>query len=131
MDLAHELADACRRAVGALDGAAVVFDGPANLRRGWEAAGGWLALSADWLAFTPHRINWRVGRLLVPTSAVRRVWPCWTWVFGMVPAFPNSVAVETAGGRVYRFVVAGRHTWVAALRCLSAEPGAAADGGGR
>ena len=65
MDLEHELDVACRRAVGALDGAAVVRDGPANLQRGWEAAGGWLALSADWLAFTPHRGNWRVGRLLL------------------------------------------------------------------
>jgi hypothetical protein len=68
------------------------------------------------LAFVPHRINRRVGRLLVPTSAIRLAWPCWTWVFGIVPVFPNSVAVESAGGRVYRFVVADRHAWVAALQ---------------
>jgi hypothetical protein len=130
MDLIHELAVACRRAVGALDGGALILDGPANLQRGWEAAGGWLALSPDWLAFTPHRVNWRVGRLLVPTSALRRAWTCWTWVFGLVPVFPNSVAVETAGGRVYRFVVVDRQAWVAALRCLIAEPPTAADRGG-
>jgi hypothetical protein len=129
MDLVHELAAAYRRSVGALDGGALVLDGPANLQRGWEAAGGWLALSPDWFCFTPHRVNWRVGRLLIPTSAVLRAWPCWTWVFGVLPVWPNSVAVETAGGRVYRFVVADRHTWVAALRRLSAEPGAAADTG--
>jgi hypothetical protein len=120
MNLARELADARRRAVGAIDGG-VVIDGPANYQRGWIAVGGWLALSADWLAFAPHGINWRAGRLLIPVSAARRTWPCWTRVFDLLPVWPNSIGVETAGGRVYRFVVGNRQAWVGALRCLNAR----------
>ena len=125
MDLAKELADARRRAIGALADGANVLDGPANLFRGWEAVGGWLALSPDWLVFTSHRINWRVGRMLIPTTAMRCVWPCWTWVFGLVLVWPNSVAVETASGRVYRFVVGNQSAWVAALQSLMVEASAA------
>jgi hypothetical protein len=108
------------RAIDALGGGVVVLEGPANHRRGWEAAGGWLALSPEWLAFCPHRINRQVGRLLIPVAAIRGVRPCWTRLFGVLPLWPNSIEVETTSGRSYRFVLRRRWRWLAALRCLGA-----------
>lgn len=106
------------RASRAAGGGALVLEGPANHQRGWEAAGGWLALSAEWLAFCPHRCNLQAGRLLIPVASIRGVRPCWGWAYGVLPLFPNSFEVRTDSGRRYRFVVWQRRRWVAALRCL-------------
>jgi hypothetical protein len=122
MSLGHGLAIARERSIHALDGQDVVIDGPANLQRGWESVGGWLALSSDWLVFTSHRFNWQVGRVLIPTSMIRRAYLCRIWLFGVLPVFPKSMAVETKTGRVYRFIVFYNLNWIDALRWYVSEP---------
>jgi hypothetical protein len=103
-----------QRAREALDGEAVVMEGPANFFRGWEAVGGWLALSPQWLVFVSHRLNWHQGRLLLPVSRVHGVTCCWARFLG-VPLVPRAIAVKMAEGREYKFVVYSRYQWVSAI----------------
>jgi hypothetical protein len=119
MNLEREVAVARECTLRALDGQVVLVEGPANLQRGWEAVGGWLALSPGWLVFTAHRINWQADPERIPVNTIRRARPCWTRLLGLIPVCPNSFAVEAAGG-VYRFAVRGRRRWVSALRGLLA-----------
>jgi hypothetical protein len=107
-----------RRAHEALDGEGVVIEGSTNFFRGWEAVGGWLALSPRWLVFVSHRLNWHGGRLLLPVSRIRGAKSCWAQFLG-VPLLPNAIAVSMVEGREYRFVVYERHQWVSAITSLS------------
>jgi hypothetical protein len=81
-----------------------------------------LVLSLNTLVFTPHRINFQRDPLLIPVYHIHRALPCWTRLFGILPVFPNSIAVETADGRVYRFVVSDRHVWLAWIAALRGFP---------
>jgi hypothetical protein len=107
-----------RRAHEALDGEGVVIEGSANYFRGWEAVGGWLALSPQWLVFVSHRLNWHGGRLLLPVNRIRGAKCCWARFLG-VPLVPSAIAVSMAEGREYKFVVNGRDQWVSAIVSLS------------
>ena len=115
--LKGRVGNARRQAINALDGEAIVHEGPANLLLRCEGVGGWLVLSRHWLVFVSHRLNWRRGRLLLPIERIEEATPQWIRLFGF-PLFPTMLAVRTKGGREYQFVVRGRHYWAEAIGCL-------------
>ncbi len=90
-------------------------EGAANLQRGIEAVGGRLYLTDRRLSFRSHGFNVQNGPTDIPLSQVRGTRPCWTRFLGMIPLFPNSLAVAMADGGEYRFVVHGRDAWAAAI----------------
>jgi hypothetical protein len=94
----------------------VIRESRANLQRGIETAGGWLYLTTRRLIFEAHAFNVQAGATVIPLADVEGVWKCWTKFLGFLPVFPNSLAVETARGRTFRFVVGGRDAWIAAIR---------------
>jgi hypothetical protein len=121
--LSRKLSVARETAVSILNGEETIRDGPANLQWGWEAVGGWLAVSPGWLGFSAHgvRISRRAVGLLIPTSSIREVRPCWTRLLGLLPVLPNSIAIETDEERVYRFVVEDRQRWLKVIRRVAAS----------
>jgi len=88
-----------------------VRDAGANLQRGIEAVGGRLYLTTERLIFEAHRFNVQAGATVIRLSTIEGVWKCWTRLFGLIPVVPNSLAVATESGKIYRFVIADRDTW--------------------
>ena len=89
----------------------LVREGRANLQRGLETVGGKLFLTDQRLFFEAHAINFQAGPAEIKLSDVTGTQLCWTKFLGLVPVFPNSLAVQTAGGAVFRFVLNGRRQW--------------------
>ncbi len=96
-------------------GEQVVKEGAANLQRNIEAVGGKLCLTSQRLVFEAHKINVQAGTTEVELSNVQSSRACWTKFLGLIPLFPNSLAVFTKQGKEYRFVLFGRHAWAAAI----------------
>ena len=88
----------------------------ANLQRGIETVGGHLFLTTRRLIFEAHRFNVKTGRTIIYLRDVEDVWKCWTKFLGLVPIFPNSLAVATAKGKTYKFVMFGRDAWIRLIR---------------
>ncbi|MBN9119640.1 MAG: hypothetical protein J0I06_10880 [Planctomycetes bacterium] len=98
------------------DGEFLVLTSGANLQRGIEAVGGHLFLTTRRLIFEAHRLNAQTGRTVIPLHDIEAVWKCWTKLFGVIPVVPNSLAVATARGKTYRFVLYGRDKWLRLIR---------------
>ena len=96
-------------------GEQVVKEGAANLQKNIETVGGKLCLTNQRLLFEAHKINVQGGTTEVDLSNVQSSRPCWTKFLGLLPLFPNSLAVCTIQGKEYRFVLFGRHAWAAAI----------------
>lgn len=92
----------------------LVRDGGANMQRGMEAVGGWLYLTDMRLVFQSHKFNVQTGATEIPLDQVTSVRPCWTKFMGVLPLFPNSLAV-TVDQTEHRFVLFGRQQWAAAI----------------
>lgn len=90
-------------------------DGGANLERGIETVGGELFLTDRRLYFRSHAFNLRPGATEIPLARVRGTRLCWTKFLKVVPLLPNSLAVQTADGAEYRFVLFGRRKWARAI----------------
>jgi hypothetical protein len=97
-------------------GERIVHQSGANLQRGIETVGGHLFLTTRRLIFEAHRFNVQTGRTIIPLRDVEDVWKCWTKFLGLIPIFPNSLAVETARGKTYKFVLFGRDAWIRLIR---------------
>ena len=93
----------------------LVREGAANLQRGAETVGGRLFLTNQRLFFQSHSFNIQTGPTEIPLSQVLGTRLCWTRFLGVLPLFPNSLAVATAGGAEYRFVLFDRRAWAAAI----------------
>lgn len=93
----------------------VIKKGAANLQKGYEAVGGTLCLTNNQLVFEAHNFNLQVGTTVVELSNIQTVRKCWTKLFGILPLFPNSLAVRTIQGDEYHFVLVGRSAWLAAI----------------
>lgn len=93
----------------------LVRQGAANLQKNIETVGGKLLLTNQRLVFKAHAINFQGGTTDVPLSDIQSVQPCWTKFLGLVPLFPNSLAVTTKKGVEYRFVLFGRQAWADAI----------------
>jgi hypothetical protein len=98
------------------DGERILRDSSASLQRGIETVGGRLFLTSRRLIFEEHGLNVRTGRTVIALRDVEDVWKCWTRLFGLVPVFPNGLAVSTAKGKTYRFVLFGRAAWIQLIR---------------
>jgi hypothetical protein len=98
-----------------LEGEKLKRDGAANLQRGIETVGGWLYLTNLRLIFESHAFNIRTGATIIPLEKITRACTCWTKFLNLIPLFPNSMAVSTDFAKDFRFVVFGRHDWVAAI----------------
>ncbi|MBN1954179.1 MAG: hypothetical protein JW900_03920 [Anaerolineae bacterium] len=96
-------------------GEQIVKEGAANLQKNIETVGGKLYLTSQRLVFEAHKINIQGGRTEVELSNIQSLRPCWTRFLGLIPLFPNSLAVFTKQGKEYRFVLSGRHAWAAAI----------------
>ena len=98
------------------DGERLVRESAASLQRGIETVAGRLFLTTRRLIFEAQTHNVQTGRTIISLRDVEAVWKCWTKLFGLVPVFPNSLAVSTAGGKIYRFVLFGRDPWIRLIR---------------
>jgi hypothetical protein len=94
----------------------VIRDAAANLQRGIETVGGWLYLTTERLIFEAHAFNVQAGATAIPLRDVRKMWKSWTKLLGLLPVFPNSLAVSTAKGKTFRFVLGNRDAWMRAIR---------------
>ncbi len=97
------------------NGEQIIKTGAANLQKNIETVGGKLYLTSQRLVFEAHKINLQGGVTEVELSNIQSSRPCWTRFLGLIPLFPNSLAVFTKQGKEYRFVLFGRHAWAAAI----------------
>ena len=102
----------------------LVREGRANLQRGMEAVGGKLFLTDRRLFFQAHELNAQAGPTQIELSDVSGTQLCWTKFLGLIPLVPNSLAVQTASGTEYRFVLSDREQWAAAIGAQAQVAGA-------
>lgn len=93
----------------------IIKEGAANLQKGIETVGGKLCLTNQRLVFEAHKFNVKVGVTEVEISDIQSSQTCWTKFLGIIPPFPNSLAVHTKRGKEYRFVLFGRSAWASAI----------------
>ena len=93
----------------------IVKEGAANLQKNIETVGGRLHLTDQRLLFEAHKFNVQGGATEVELPNIRSTRPCWSKLLGLIPLFPNSMAVFTKHDKEYRFVLFGRHAWIAAI----------------
>lgn len=96
-------------------GEQVIKNGSANLQKNIETVGGKLYLTNQRLVFESHKFNVQGGTVELEISNIQSTLACWTKFLGLIPIFPNSLAVFTKQGKEYRFVLFGRHGWAAAI----------------
>jgi hypothetical protein len=101
-------------------GETIVKEGAANLQRGIETVGGRLHLTNQRLVFEAHQFNVQAGSTEIDLADVQASRPCWTRFLGLIPMFPNSLAVSTSDGKEYRFVLFGRGAWSRAIEARRA-----------
>lgn len=93
----------------------IVKEGAANLQKKIETVGGRLCLTDQRLVFEAHKFNVQGGATEVELSNIQSTRPCWSKFLGLIPLFPNSMAVFTKHDKEYRFVLFSRHAWIAAI----------------
>ncbi len=96
----------------------LIKQGAANLQKNIETVGGKLYLTNQRLIFEAHAMNFQRGTTEILVSALQSARPCWTLFLGLIPLFPNSLAVYTKQGTELRFVLFGRFAWAAAIEAL-------------
>lgn len=96
-------------------GEQVVKEGAASLQKSIETVGGRLRLTNQRLIFEAHRFNVQRGVTEIELASIQASRPCWTKFLGLLPLFPNALAVFTQQGREYRFILFGRGAWAAAI----------------
>lgn len=94
----------------------LIRDSAANLQRGIETVGGRLYLTTHRLIFEAHAFNVQSGATVIPLRDVEEMWKCWTKFLGLLPIFPNSLAVSTSKGKTFRFVIGRRDEWINTVR---------------
>lgn len=92
-------------------GETIIKESAANLQKGIETVGGKLHLTNQRLVFEAHKFNVQGGSTEIDLANVQTSRPCWTRFLGLIPLFPNSLAVSTRDGKEYRFVLFGRGAW--------------------
>jgi hypothetical protein len=88
------------------DGAAILFEGPANHFKGALGVGGYLWLTSGQLFFKSHRFNIQIHECRMPLSEIADVEA--TKTLGLVP---NGLLVRLVSGRQERFVVHKNRDW--------------------
>ena len=93
-----------------LDGAAILFEGPANHFKGAEGVGGYLWLTSGILLFRSHRFNIQNHECRMPLSEITGVES--TKTLGIIP---NGLLVRLVSGTQERFVVHKNRDWAARI----------------
>jgi hypothetical protein len=93
-----------------LDGAAILFEGPANHFKGAEGVGGYLWLTSGQLFFRSHRFNIQNHDCRMPLSEITEVEA--TKTLGMIR---NGLLVRLVSGTQERFVVNKNGDWAARI----------------
>ena len=96
-------------------GEQIIKEGAANLQKNIETVGGKPCLTNQRLVFEAHGLNVQSGIVEVQLSNIQSSLPCGTKFLGLIPIFPNSIAVFTKQGQEYRFVLFGRHAWATGI----------------
>jgi len=94
----------------------LIMEGAANLQRGLETVGGRLFLTNSRLFFQSHAFNVQTGPTEIGLSQIRGTERRFSTFLGLIPVLPNALAVLTASGAEYSFVLFGRADWEAAIR---------------
>jgi len=89
----------------------LVRKGAANLQRGIETVGGQLYLTNQRLIFEAHAINFQSKPTEIEVCDIRYTDTVWTKFLGLIPLFPNSLAVHAQQSDPLRFVLFGRKSW--------------------
>ena len=84
----------------------LIFESPANLFRGIEGVGGRLALTTEYLLFTPHAINIQKNEELIYLKDIKQV-----KIIKTLGIISNGLKVVTKQEE-YKFVVKNRKQWV-------------------
>ena len=93
-----------------LDGAPILFEGPANHFKGAEGVGGYLWLTAEQLFFRSHRFNIQNHDCRMPLNEITEVEA--TKTLGVIP---NGLLVRLLSGTQERFVVHKNRDWAAKI----------------
>jgi hypothetical protein len=93
-----------------LNGAAILFEGPANHFKGAEGVGGYLWLTSGQLFFRSHRFNIQNHDCRMPLTEIAEVEA--TKTLGMIP---NGLLVRLVSGTQERFVVHKNRDWAAKI----------------
>lgn len=88
----------------------VLADAKANLWRGAISVGGRLTLTSELLSFRAHKLNVRAEPLDLPVADIASVGK-----YRSMGLIPNGLVVTMTSGAEYRFVVARRDRFIAAV----------------
>lgn len=89
----------------------LIKKGAANLKKGIETVGGYLYLTSQRLIFEAHAVNFQGGNTIIDLSNIDSTDKCWTKFLNLIPLMPNSLAINSKTGEVYKFVLFRRNTW--------------------
>ena len=90
--------------------------GPVSMRRADEAAGGMLYLTTGRLIFESHRPDGQDLCIAIALEDIETMQAGWSKLFNLIPIAPNAMAIETAQGDAYRFIMFGRRQWIASIK---------------
>ena len=93
--------------------------GFANLQRGRETVGGRIYLTNQRLIFVPHFLNLQREPLFLELATIKSIQKCWTKFLGVLPIWPNSLAIQVVSGDTHKFVLFSRSKWMADISSLS------------
>jgi hypothetical protein len=94
----------------------ILRKGAANLQMNIETVGGHLTLTTSRLIFKPHPFNIQRWITEIQLSDIKAIEECWTKFFGVFPIFPNSLAITTAKGPTFSFVLFNRQSWATTIK---------------
>lgn len=94
------------------DGEELVKEGATKFQSGFHTAVGRLCLTNQRLVFEPHESKQRC--IEVELTNVRSSGPCWSWLVGLIPLYPDALRVRTPAKK-YRFVLLNRTEWATAI----------------
>ena len=85
--------------------------GAANLQKGIETVGGKLYLTNQRLVFEAHKSNIQGGITELELTDINSTNLKWTKFLGLIPLFPNSLAVILNNEKEYHYVLFARKAW--------------------
>ena len=99
----------------------VVKEGKENLMKGINSVGGKLYLTNLRLVFESHGFAQSKTATIIDLSSISSVQECWPRIFGIIPLFPNGIAINTTQGQEHRLALGKRGTWIDAINTQSQQ----------
>ena len=88
-------------------GEKIILEGGANHTKGAEGVGGWLCLTAKEIIFKSHALNIQVHETAIDLKQIKEI-----QAFNNLWIIPNGLRVVTKSGRIEKFVVNDRKSWI-------------------